>query len=159
MKQGEDADKQEIQRGERFYTKLRARVEHWLQSRTKLDERVRGYLLLLPDLFTLVLRLAGDTRLSRSLRAQLILAIGYVLSPVNVIPDFLVPFGLLDDAVVLAFVLDRVVQIMGQAGVDIMSEHWEGPPDMLARIHWVLETADNVINRNVVDWLKRIFRR
>ncbi len=159
MEQEEEADKREIQRARRFYTRLRARVERWLKSRARLNERARDYLLLLPDLFTLVVRLAGDRRLSRSLRAQLIVAIGYVLSPVNVIPDFLMPLGLLDDAVVLAFVLDRVVKIMGQAGVEIMREHWDGPPDMLGRIHWIMETADNVVNRDVVGWLKRLFRR
>ena len=149
-------DMQEIQRAQRFYTKLRARVDGWLENK-KVSPRVRDYLLLLPDLFTLVIRLAGDTRVSAPLRRQLVFALAYVISPVDVIPDFITGLGLLDDAFVLAFILERLVEIMGQAGEEILREHWEGPQNILETIQWALRGANAVLNPNILGVLRKLF--
>jgi uncharacterized membrane protein YkvA (DUF1232 family) len=52
-----------------------------------------------------------------SLRKKLlsvILVLGYVFFPFDLIPDFLVFFGILDDVTVLAFVLQQIVKMSPQ---------------------------------------------
>jgi uncharacterized membrane protein YkvA (DUF1232 family) len=113
--------------------------------------------LLLPDLFALLVRLVRDPRIDSSLKAQLLLVSAYVISPIDLIPDFLLPIGLADDTVALAFILSRVVAIMGQAGADMLREHWEGDGDVLDQIQRLIEHADSVLNRRVLDRLRRRF--
>lgn len=148
----------EIQRAERYYTRLRRKVARWLE-RHHVQPTVREYLLLLPDMFTLLIRLLRDPRLSSGLKLQLLGASAYVISPLDFVPDFIVPFGLTDDTVALAFILSRVVGLMGSAGESVLREHWEGRGDILRQIELVLATADEVLNRRVAGWLSRRFGR
>lgn len=148
----------EIERAERTYTRLRRKVAGWLE-RCHVQPTVREYLLLLPDLFTLLIRLLRDPRLSPGLKLQLLGASAYVITPLDFIPDFIVPFGLTDDTVALAFILSRVVGLMGSAGERVLREHWEGQGDVLHQIELVLAAADQVVNRRVLGWLSQRFGR
>jgi uncharacterized membrane protein YkvA (DUF1232 family) len=146
----------EIQRAERFYTKLRVRIHHWL-GQHRVGGRLCEYLLLLPDLFALVIRLLRDAHVEPALKAQLILVSAYVISPIDLVPDFLLPMGLVDDTVAVAFVLSRVAAIMGQAGEDLLRQHWEGQGDILLQIQRLLAGADQVLNRYVLRRLRERF--
>ena len=146
----------DFERAERFYSKLRARIVAWLNARTNVDGQVREYLLLLPDLFALITRLIADPRIDASLKVQLIAVSAYVISPIDLVPDFLLPVGLIDDIVAIAFVLSRVVRIMEEAGEDILREHWEGEGDVLAQIKSVAETADAMLNKVILRRLRRL---
>jgi len=122
----------DIRRARGSYTRLRARVTAWLDGRDVSDQ-VKEYLLLLPDLFALLIRLMGDPRVDKSLKAQLAIVSVYVISPIDLIPDFILPAGLIDDTIALAFILTRVIRIMGETGEDILRQHWEGQGDVLAQ--------------------------
>ena len=50
----------DVVRGERFYTQLRSRVAVWLAER-KIDGNKREYLMLLPDLLAMLIRLILTT--------------------------------------------------------------------------------------------------
>ena len=147
----------DFERAERFYSKLRARTVAWLNARTNVDGQVREYLLLLPDLFALITRLIADPRVDVSLKVQLIAVSAYVISPIDLVPDFLLPVGLIDDIVAIAFVLSRVVRIMEEAGEDILREHWEGEGDVLVQVQSVAGTADGMLNRVILRRLRRLF--
>jgi uncharacterized membrane protein YkvA (DUF1232 family) len=149
----------DFERAEKFYSKLRARIVAWLNARTNVSGQVREYLLLLPDMFALITRLIADPRVDVSLKLQLIAVSAYVISPIDLVPDFLLPVGLIDDVVAIAFVLSRVVRIMEEAGEDILREHWEGEGDVLAQVQSVAETADSMLNTVVLRRLRRLFTR
>ena len=78
---------------------------------------------LLPDLVRLVRRLAADRDLPRGVRIRLWLLLGYLLLPVDLVPDFVPVLGYADDAVVVALALRSVVR---RAGADAMRRHWPG---------------------------------
>ena len=147
----------DIERAGRFYSKLRSRIAAWLEEHTEVSDRVREYLLLLPDLFALLVRLIRDPRIDGSLKLQLIAASAYVISPIDLLPDFLLPVGLVDDAIAVAFVLSRLTRIMGDAGEDILREHWEGEGDILTQIQKIAATADAVIDQRILRRLRRLF--
>ena len=145
------------ERGDRFYARLRRRVDDWLERNLKADQKVREYLLLLPDLFVLLLRLLGDARIERKLRMQLLLAVVYVISPVDLIPDIMLPVGLLDDTVAVAFALTRLLNIMGSAGEEILVEHWEGYGDLLSRIQKIARDAESLLSSGFLERLRDLF--
>jgi uncharacterized membrane protein YkvA (DUF1232 family) len=147
----------DAERAERFYSRLRARISNWLEGRARVGDRVRSLLLLLPDLFVLVVRLIKDPRVGRSSKLQLIAVSAYVMAPIDLIPDFLLPFGLIDDTVALAFVLSRLVSMMEEAGEQVLQEHWEGDGNVLAAIQKVLNAADTVLNARLLRRLRERF--
>lgn len=78
---------------------------------------------LLPNLLHLFRGLVRDRRVPPS--AKVLLAIGavWIASPIDLIPEFIPVAGPLDDAIVAALVLRRVVRL---AGRDVVAEHWRG---------------------------------
>jgi len=98
--------------------------------RTRLDElRLREALRLLPDVLSLLRRLAHDRSLPRGVRVRLALLLAYLAFPIDLVPDFIPVVGYVDDAIVVALVLRSVVRA---AGTDALERHWAGAPESLA---------------------------
>ena len=89
------------------------------------DLTVREALRLLPDLVRLVRRLAADRALPRGVRVRLWLLVGYLLSPVDLVPDVVPVLGYADDVVVVAVALRSVARA---AGVEAITRAWPGGP-------------------------------
>jgi uncharacterized membrane protein YkvA (DUF1232 family) len=89
----------------------------------------REALRLLPDVVRLVRRLAADRVLPRGVRVRLWLLLVYLLSPIDLVPDFLPVIGYADDVVVVAWALRAVVR---RAGPEALERHWPGTPAGLA---------------------------
>lgn len=94
---------------------------------TTLREAVR----LLPDVLVLLRRLAGDDSLSRGVRWRLLLLLGYLAFPIDLVPDFIPVAGYADDALLVAWVLRSVVRV---AGPEALERHWPGTPQGLATV-------------------------
>ena len=89
----------------------------------------REALRLIPDVVRLVRRLAADRTLPRGVRIRLWALLAYLLSPIDVVPDFLPVIGYADDVVVVAWALRSVVR---RAGAGALERHWPGSPAGLA---------------------------
>ncbi|KQV75183.1 hypothetical protein ASC61_09310 [Aeromicrobium sp. Root344] len=97
--------------------------------RAKPDEMtVRDAARLVPDLLRLIKRLAGDRTLPRGVRVRLVLLLGYLAMPIDLVPDFIPVLGYADDVVVVALVLRSVVRT---AGPEALERHWPGTPEGL----------------------------
>jgi uncharacterized membrane protein YkvA (DUF1232 family) len=77
----------------------------------------------LPDCAVLLKRLIRDERVPQRAKLPILLIVPYLASPLDVIPDFIPVLGQLDDAVLVALVLRRVVRV---AGRDVVEELWPG---------------------------------
>jgi uncharacterized membrane protein YkvA (DUF1232 family) len=91
-------------------------------SRRRAD--LRAFARLAPDCVVLFRRLLRDPRVPASRKLLLVLAVGYLLMPLDLIPDFIPVVGQLDDAVVVGLVLRSVLRASGDA---VVIEHWPGP--------------------------------
>jgi uncharacterized membrane protein YkvA (DUF1232 family) len=86
---------------------------------------------LLPDVIRLVRRLAADPALPRGVRVRLFLLVGYLLLPVDLIPDFIPVVGFADDAIIVAWALRSVARV---AGPEALDRHWPGTPEGLRAV-------------------------
>jgi uncharacterized membrane protein YkvA (DUF1232 family) len=84
-----------------------------------------------PDLLRLLKRLAADPKMPRGVRIRLVLLMGYLALPFDLIPDFIPVLGYADDAIIVALVLRSVAR---RAGPAALSEHWPGTRDGLAAV-------------------------
>jgi uncharacterized membrane protein YkvA (DUF1232 family) len=104
---------------------------------------LRDALRLLPDLLRLLRRLAADPTLPRGVRVRLLLLIGYLVSPIDLIPDFIPVLGYADDALVVAIALRSVTR---HAGPDAIARHWPGTTSGLDVIQRLAGTKPRITN-------------
>lgn len=103
------------------------------------DLTLRAALRLLPDVVRLVRRLAADPALPRGVRLRLLLLLGYLALPIDLVPDVLPVVGYADDVLVVALVLRSVVRA---AGPQALERHWPGSPEGLAAVRALLRLDD-----------------
>ena len=81
----------------------------------------------MPDCAVLFKRLLKDPRVPRRAKAARALVVPYLAMPFDLIPDFIPVLGQLDDAVLVAFVLRRIIR----SHPDLVREHWPGAESSL----------------------------
>jgi uncharacterized membrane protein YkvA (DUF1232 family) len=94
---------------------------------------VKALLRALPDVVRLITRLVGDPVLPRAAKIALGAAAVYLLSPVDLIPDFIPLVGWVDDALLAAVLLDGILNWVDRG---LVLKYWPGNPaslDTLAR--------------------------
>jgi uncharacterized membrane protein YkvA (DUF1232 family) len=92
----------------------------------------------LPNLFKLVFRLLRDPKVSRLNKALFGAVAVYMLTPIDLIPDFLGVFGWVDDLYLLGLALGR---LMSSAGSRTLLRHWDGNP---AALGYLVEGVDEI---------------
>lgn len=137
-----------------FYHHLRERIAAWLKDRGD-GFRHAQVLLLAPDLFHLMCRLALDKRVAVADKAKLAAAIAYFVSPIDALPEALLgPVGYVDDVAVAAYALNSVIN---SGNGDIAREYWAGEGDLLAAVQQVLAVADEMIGSGLWRKIRGMF--
>jgi uncharacterized membrane protein YkvA (DUF1232 family) len=71
------------------------------------------------DAIRLISRLSRDRSLSRAVRSPLVLLLGYLAIPIDLVPNFIFA----DDAIVIGVVFRSVIR---RAGPDVVRRYWPG---------------------------------
>ena len=88
--------------------------------------RARDLVRLLPDVVRLGRDLVDDRRTPRVVRAALIILVAWLVSPIDLIPEFIPVLGPIDDAIVTVLVLRYVRRRLGE---DALRMRWRGTGD------------------------------
>lgn len=111
-------------------------------------EIAREAILLTPNLAKLLGRIIRDPRVSVRRKSFAAAALIYVVSPIDLIPDFVAGFGQLDDLVIVAVALNHLI---AGAGRDVVEQHWDGSADsldlVLAATEWGTEIIPGPLRR------------
>ena len=125
---------------QRLYDRLRARV---VERAPGQRAGLRDLLLLMPDIAVLLGRLLRDPRVSVGDKAVALLGLGYLFSPIDLVPAWLFgPLGALDDLLVLCAAASRV---LNHVHPDVVRAHWPGTGDALHKIREVTEWAEREV--------------
>jgi uncharacterized membrane protein YkvA (DUF1232 family) len=142
-----------------WYETWRGRIRGWIS--THADDQVAQIVLLVPDLLALLVRLARDPRVPFMVKARLLLAAAYVISPVDLMPEAMLGvIGLADDAGALTLVL---LWIQGVAGINpqVLRDNWAGSGDVITvidRLHeQVTANADRLFSPAIWRKLRERF--
>ncbi|MCL4686823.1 DUF1232 domain-containing protein [Myxococcota bacterium] len=138
-------------RERRLYDRLRAAVVAPRPGGER--SGIRDGLLLLPDLTALLFRLLRDPRVPPGGKVIALLGIGYVLSPIDLIPEGLFgPLGLVDDLFIVGATLSRLLNYVHP---DVVRSHWSGQGDALDAI----QRASNWAEQRVRGLVRRLLPR
>lgn len=113
-------------------------------------KKARGFLrnvvMLIPNFLKLLYRLFKDSRVPKTEKALLVGAIVYVISPIDLIPDFIPFIGEVDDAYFVALTLLR---LLNRAPDEVVTEHWDGGGDLPRILDGIVRAAQWVLPKRV----------
>ncbi|HEX3011661.1 MAG TPA: DUF1232 domain-containing protein, partial [Syntrophomonadaceae bacterium] len=113
------------------------------------------FLMLAPDLFHLLCKLAIDPEVPAAEKAKLAGAIVYFIFPVDLLPEALIgPLGYADDIAVAAWVLNNMLNRLDQ---EIIIRHWAGEGQILELLQNIIAQADRMIGSGLWAKIKRRF--
>lgn len=141
-----------------FYDRLRERILRGVQRRgSRLGEGTVEVLLLVPDIFILLVRLALDRDVPASTRALIGGALAYFLLPVDLLPEaFLGVAGYVDDVVLATAVLAKA---FGDELDSYARKHWSGPQELRQVLADVTGAARALVGDSVYRRLKAFLAR
>jgi uncharacterized membrane protein YkvA (DUF1232 family) len=139
-------------REKRVYDRLRARIA---PPRPGASSGVRDLLLLLPDVAVFLLRLLRDDRVPVGAKAIAVAGVGYLLSPLDLLPDILLgPLGFVDDLLIAGAALASLVN---RVHPDLVRHHWPGQGDALAAIRRITDWAEAQVTNGLWGMVRRVF--
>lgn len=99
------------------------------------DASLAELIRLVPDLLRLVRGLIGDRGIPLGARVALVGLLIWLISPIDLIPEFVPVLGPLDDVVVAVLVLRYVKR---KVGIQELRSRWSGTPEGLAILTRIL---------------------
>jgi uncharacterized membrane protein YkvA (DUF1232 family) len=141
-------------REQRLYDRLRTRIAK--APAPGQGSGIGDLVLLLPDFTVLLARLLRDPRVPRRAKLVALLGIGYVLSPIDLVPALLVgPLGLLDDLVVVTAALSRLIN---HVHPDVVRAAWPGRGDALDAIQRAAAWSERTFTRKLRGFVRGALR-
>lgn len=107
------------------YTDGRRIVEAKMSKKLK---RFSEYVLIIPDIVALIYRLLKDKRVSKKTKIAISISLGYVLCPIDIIPDQIPFIGKIDDLAILFFALNRIAK---DVPLNVILENWQGKNEVI----------------------------
>ncbi len=141
-----------------FYDRLRGRM---LEAADRQSQRygkpVVEAMLLVPDVFILLVRLALDREVPAEARALIGGAIAYFLLPVDLFPEAMVgAVGFLDDLVLASAVIS---QALGGELEPYARRHWNGDQELRQTLRDVTQSAQTLLGRDLYRRLRTTLAR
>jgi uncharacterized membrane protein YkvA (DUF1232 family) len=143
----------------RYYDQLRAKIEKYMRDKMgdSRAEKMAPYLLLAPDLFVLLARLAKDGRVPLKSKSIALAAIVYFMTPLDIIPEFIMgPGGFIDDIVLAVMALNKMLVDVDE---NIIREHWNGDKNIISVMRDVLGKADSLVGTKRLDMIRKVLRK
>ena len=96
------------------------------------DRNTRSeWLLAIPRLFMLTIRLAFDRNIPWETKTTMGAALLYIISPIDGIPDFIPVLGQVEDIAIFLILVDGIVNHLDRG---VVLRHWRGRPETLESI-------------------------
>jgi uncharacterized membrane protein YkvA (DUF1232 family) len=141
-----------------FYDRLRRRIEVYCERRAgRLGRSTAEALLLVPDIFILLVRLALDPEVPKHQRTLIASALAYFVLPLDLFPEAMLgPLGFMDDLLLATGVL---AQAFGGELEPWTSRHWSGSRNLREVLGDIGLTARSLIGESVSDRVDALLAR
>lgn len=133
-----------------FYKKLRDKVNKWaknghLEKKSgKWTDYLVQYLLILPDMVHLMIKLFADRKVPKHYKGYILVVLAYLISPIDVIPDFIPVAGFIDDLVVMVVMLNKIINAGDEVMLERIKTHWAGKDDVFEKVKEIFAVINSL---------------
>ncbi|MEG1257171.1 DUF1232 domain-containing protein [Clostridium sp.] len=121
-----ESSKNEIEESKGYtYRKFRKELKERFSIKYK---KMYPYVVLLPDIIALFMRLYKDKRVAKETKFNISIALTYLLFPLDIIPDTIPLLGKIDDLAVTFFILQNVLCDIPE---EVVLDNWEGQANII----------------------------
>ncbi len=139
-----------------FHRSIKANLKAWADDIGEHQEYDK-YIPLAPDLLRLLEGLALDDAVPMARKAEIGVAISYVLAPMDTVPEEMVgPSGYVDDIGLAALVVQR---ILDDVGPQVVQRHWRQEEDVATVVEETLSFASYSLGPQIWETVKKDFER
>ena len=138
---------------DRFYKRARYQANGFVAA--KLGSKAADLLTTVPDFAYLICKLMLDPDVPSSRKLDLGLALLYVLSPLDLVPDSVPLLGKLDDAYAIAV---SVAKLLRGTERDVILRHWLGEPETIDSARAWLDYFDNKFGSGLMKKVRHTLR-
>ena len=143
-------------RANRFYDKIRGRIHDYVESKGESLGKAADYLLLAPDVFILLWRLVQDARVGTNDKMLLGTGVAYYIFPIDLLPEaFMGPMGYTEDLIFGVLILAKILK---DTPAEVLEDHWSGDGDLLEMIRNVLQSAEDMVSKDVLERIRRVVK-
>lgn len=128
-----------------YYSGGRGYVENKIPERFK---SVEDYILLVPDILALIVRLMKDSRINKKTKIAVAASIGYIVVPKDIILDRIPIVGSIDDMAVVLFALNKLIN---DVPLEVILENWSGNEKNIIVLKNALEYVKKFTKANNLD--------
>ncbi|QLY81071.1 YkvA family protein [Clostridium intestinale] len=134
-----------VEKTKDYYSEGRDYVENKIPERFK---SVEDYILLVPDILALIVRLMKDNRINNQTKIAVAASIGYIVVPKDIIFDKIPIVGSIDDMAVVLFALNKLIN---DVPLEIILENWAGNEKNIIVLKNALEYVKRFTKANNLD--------
>lgn len=124
------------------------------ESGERNDFKGLEYVMVLPDLFYLLCKLMADDGVSKKSKRTIAIAVAYLVSPINLVPNLIPGLGLIDDVAICVYALNKIIK---DTDMEIINKYWCGTGDLLNIISGFIEKTDDLIGSGMIKSIKKMF--
>ena len=140
-----------------FYDKLRKKLSDKIPDLNKPESlEIKDFLFLLPDFFILFTRLFIDKRVPTNKKIILSCILGYLVMPIDIIPDFIPVIGYLDDFIIAVLGVDM---LLSDIDSDIIADNWPGKQNILELLRFLIDKIENSIHNPLLRNIKLLLKK
>ncbi len=147
-----------------FYIKIRLKITNWFES-GKLGEKTGKwtdsfvqYLLVFPDMVHLLIKLVGDKEVSSKVKGAILMGFVYLISPIDIIPDFIPVIGFIDDLLITVLVLNKIINNSDEDLKKKIKVYWVGEEDVFIKVKEIVSLM-NEMSAQIPKSISRFFNR
>nr|WP_245353406.1 DUF1232 domain-containing protein [Clostridium punense] len=96
----------------------------------------------MPDILSLLLRLYKDRRVKKDIKITISIALGYLLCPIDILPDWIPLIGTFDDITVTVFILNKIFCNIPE---EVIMENWEGEKNIVELVKKYVEYLSKIM--------------
>ncbi|AVK96893.1 DUF1232 domain-containing protein [Lysinibacillus sphaericus] len=140
-----NGNKQNKQEHHDYYQTLRKKLVQFFTSKTGKNHRYADYLLFVPDIFHLLIKIVTDPAIDSKSKTLIGATITYFIFPMDVLPEGIFGFGgFLDDLMLATYVLNMTINKLGP---EVIEKHWTGDEKLLGLLQKLTETSEELLSK------------
>jgi uncharacterized membrane protein YkvA (DUF1232 family) len=141
----------------RFYSFVRERIRAWAEKKGTKRAKTVEYVMAVPDVFVLLLRLIASPSVARKTKLMLAAVVAYIVFPFDTMPEGLLgPGAFIEDLVLAVYAITRIID---ERGADFVRKYWSGDKDILDLVTKVSSGAQTILNKKIFTGVSKIFER